>query len=105
MYIDFYLAFKDEEEANAILYNTTPAVVDEDGVIIVEAYVTPNYQNISVLGTVYEPAPIPTPEDYKPIPYPAPNWGVNVRLVEGEDAEALEPYAVEPEPFPQRVWA
>ena len=29
---------------------------------------TPNYQNIDVIGTVYQPAPEPMPEDYVPVP-------------------------------------
>jgi hypothetical protein len=109
MYEDFYLAFQDEAEARSVLYTVTPetTVVDENTgeEVIVEEQVTPNYQNIDILGTVYEPAPEPTPEDYEPVPYPAPNYGVNVRLVPGEDAAALQPYAVTPAPFPQRVWA
>lgn len=102
---DFYLAFQDEAEANSVLYTVTPEEVDEDGNVIVEATVKPNYANIDVLGTVYEPRPDDAPEDYEPVPYPAPNYGVNVRVVEGEDPAPLEPYAVQPQPFPQRVWA
>lgn len=101
----YYLAFQDETEANSVLYTTTPEVVDEDGNILVEASVTPNYANISVLGTVYEPAPIPIPEDYVPVPYPEPNWGVNVLVLDDEDAEPLKAYMVEPWPFPMRIWA
>jgi hypothetical protein len=101
----YYLAFQDEIEANSVLYTTHPEVVDIDGNVVVEAYTTPNYANISVIGTVYEPAPIPTLEDYVPVPYPAPNWGVNVLVIEGEDAAPIEAYAVQPWPFPMRVWA
>ena len=100
-----YLSFTDEAQATSVLYTTTPAVLDEDGKIIAEETVTPNYMNIDTIGTVYEPAPIPTPEDYVPVPYPAPNWGVNVLLLDGENAEPLQPYSVQPSPFPQRVWA
>ena len=105
----YYLAFTDEAQANSVLYTTTvtPAEVDEDGKVIAEEVVTvtPNYANISVLGTVYEPAPEPTPEDYVPVPYPAPNYGVNVLVLDSEDPAPLEPYAVQPSPFPQRIWA
>jgi hypothetical protein len=101
----YYLAFTDEAQSISVLYTTTPPVVDEDGKIIAEETVTPNYANISTIGTVYEPAPIPTPEDYVPVPYPAPNFGVNVLVIDGEDASPLEPYAVMPSPFPQRIWA
>ena len=64
----------------------------------------PNYQNISVIGIVYKRPPIPTPDDYVPEPYPAPNWGVNVLLLDNEDIEPLRPYICEPK-NPIRVWA
>ena len=105
MFTDMYLAFNDEAEANSVLYTVTPEEVDEDGNVIVETSTKPNFQNIDVLGTVYEPRPDDAPEDYEPVPYPAPNYGVNVRLIEGEDGSTLEPFSVEPKPFPQRVWA
>ena len=101
----YYLSFTDAEQATSVLYTTTPAVIDEDGTIIAEETITPNYMNIDTIGVVYEPAPIPTPEDYVPVPYPVPNWGVNVLLLDGENAEPLQPYSVQPSPFPQRVWA
>jgi len=64
----------------------------------------PNYQNISVLGTVYQRPPIPTPPDYEPIPYPPPNYGVNIRLLDDEDITPLQPYIVDVVD-PIRVWA
>lgn len=103
MFQDFYLAFQDEAEANFVLYTVTPAEMDEEGNTLQEATIKANYQNIDVLGTVYEPRPEDAPEDYEPVPYPAPNYGVNVRVVEGEDATALEPFAVQLA-VPQRVW-
>ena len=105
MFRDLYLSFADEAEANSVLYTVTPAELDDEGNIVTEEVITPNFQNIDVLGTVYEPRPDDAPEDYEPVPYPAPNYGVNVRLIEGEDGSSLEPFAVEPKPFPQRVWA
>ena len=95
----YYLSFQDEAEANSVLYTTT---VDEQGEVV---STTPNYQNIDVLGVVYEPAPDPTPEGYVPVPYPAPNYGVNVLVLDGEDSAPLVPYSVQPQPYPQRVWA
>lgn len=105
MFTDFYLAFADEAEAKSVLYTVTPEEVDEDGNVIAEAGTKPNFQNIDVIGTVYEPRPDDAPDDYEPVPYPAPNYGVNVRLIEGEDGSTLGPFAVETKPFPQRVWA
>ena len=101
----YYLSFTDEAQATSVLYTTTPQVLDEDGKIIAEETITPNYLNIDTIGVVYEPAPIPTPEDYVPVPYPVPNWGVNVLVLDGEDTTPLQPYSVQPSPFPQRVWA
>jgi hypothetical protein len=99
----YYLAFTDEAQATSVLYTITPSI-EIDGVVTADAVITPNYQNIDVLGTVYEPAPIPTPEDYVPVPYPSPNYGVNVLVLETEDPAPLAPYAVDPS-LPQRVWA
>jgi hypothetical protein len=85
---DIYLSFTDEAEANSVLYTDDVA----------------NYQNIDVIGTVYQRPPEPTPEDYVPIPYPSPNFGVNIRLMEDEDIEPLKPYIIQPK-HPVRVWA
>jgi len=107
---DLYLSFTDEAQSLPILYTIIPTEfeVDADGnpteVVKTESYMTPNYQNISVIGTVYQRPPIPTPDDYEPIPYPPPNWGVNIRLLDDEDIESLKPYIVEPK-NPIRVWA
>lgn len=95
----YYLSFQDEAEANSVLYTTT---VDEQGEVV---STTPNYQNIDVLGTVYQPAPDPIPEGYVPVPYPAPNYGVNVLVLDDEDSAPLVPYSVQPSPYPQRVWS
>ena len=102
MYTDLYLKFADEAEAIAVLHTTHPATVDEDGVTVSEEYTTPNYTNIDVLGIIYVDQPIPDPENPPP-PIPEDGWHVNVRVVEGEDAEALEPFAVFPT-LPRRVW-
>jgi len=85
---DIYLSFQDEAEANSVLY------INE----------LPNYQNIDVIGILYQRPPEPTPEDYVPIPYPPPNYGVNIRLLDDENIEPLKPYMVYPE-NPIRVWA
>ena len=105
----FYLSFQDEAESISVLYTTTVTgqTVDEEGNVLTEEVVTvtPNYANIDVIGTVYQPAPEPMPEDYVPVPYPEPNYGVNVLVLDGEDASPLLSYAVQPSPYPQRVWA
>jgi len=91
---DFCLSFTDEAESLPILYTIVPD----------SSEITPNYQNISVIGTIYQRPPEPTPKDYEPIPYPAPNYGVNIRLLDDENIEPLRPYMVYPTD-PIRVWA
>lgn len=103
-YKDFYLAFQDEAEANAVLYTVAPDELDADGNVISEGHTVPNFKNIDVLGVVYQPIPPDAPEGYVPVPYPAPNYGVNVRLESTENGSDLVPYQVDPNPFPQRVW-
>lgn len=107
---DICLSFQDEAESLPILYAIIPTeyVLNAKGKptkeVKTESYLQPNYQNISVLGTVYQRPPIPTPKDYVPIPFPPPNWGVNIRLLDGEDIEPLRPYLVYPTDS-IRVWA
>ena len=91
---DIYLSFTDEAESLPILYTIVPD----------KSEITPKYQNISVIGIVYQRPPEPTSTDYVPIPYIAPNYGVNIRLLENEDIEPLRPYMVEIN-NPIRIWA
>ena len=102
MYLDLYLKFADQAEADSILYTVHPEEVDDNGVIIVEAYTTPNYQNIDTIVVIYEPQP-----DLEPPPEPVPysGWFINVRVVEGENAEPLMPFSIDPKPYPMRIWA
>jgi hypothetical protein len=107
---DIYLSFTDEAESLPILYTIIPTEyeLDENNqstkTVKTESYMTPNYQNISVIGTVYQRPPEPTPKDYEPIAFPPPNYGVNIRLLDDEDIEPLKPYIVTPTD-PIRVWA
>lgn len=96
---DFYLAFPDQATADAVLYTVHDAVTDEDGNVTIEAYVTPNYANIDTLGILYERQDDPEAE-----PVPMPGWHINIRLVEGENAEPLQGFEVHPT-LPRRVWA
>ena len=101
---DFYLKFVDEEQAQEVL-NTK--VVDEwsepeDPLPDVIVSWTPNYVNIDTIGVIYQPAPDPLPEP-PPEPVQYEGWFVNVRVV-GEDPEPLEPYSIDPQPYPMRVW-
>lgn len=91
---DLYLSFPNEAAATAVLYRA------EDD------YQIPNYANIDTIGLIYKPTgEILRGEDGEyPAMAPIPGWHVNVRLVEGENADALEPFAVTPV-TPSRVWA
>jgi hypothetical protein len=90
--MDYYLAFPDQATADAVLYTVHDAVTDEDGNVTIEAYVTPNYANIDTLGVIYK--------DDQAIS----GWHVNVRLIQGENDEALKSFEVTPS-TPIRVWA
>jgi len=104
MYTDLYLKFADQAEADAILYTVHPEEVDEEGVIIVEAYTTPNYQNIDTLGTLYEPVdPVVDPEATPVAPVALDGYHVNVRVVAGEDDAPLLPFSITPA-APRRTW-
>lgn len=94
---DFYLKFADEAEAQSILYTEVPTAWDDEG-NPTEWYTKPNFANIDTIGVIYEPQEDPEAE---PVPYDG--WFVNVRVV-GEDAAPLEPFAIDPQPYPMRVW-
>lgn len=106
MYQDFYLRFTDEAEANVVLYTAHPAVTDEEGNETAPAYTTPNYANIDVLGVLYnDDAALDEEGDVVTPATPIDGWHVNVRVMPGEDAAALEPFRVDPEPMVlRRVW-
>jgi hypothetical protein len=96
---DYYLKFSDEAAANAVLFTSVAAQLDEEGNVVVEASETPNYANVSVIGTMYEQAPEEAPEGYVPVALEG--WHVNVRA---EASPELEQYQVFPA-VPMRVWA
>lgn len=98
--MDFFLKFQSEEAANAVLYTTHSEVLDEEGNVVSEAYTTPNYINIDVLGILYQKQD--NPED---TPIPLDGWHVNVRTMPDEDSSALQAYEVTPTPSVwRRVW-
>jgi len=103
--MDLYLKFTDEAQATEVLYTQVPTAWDEeDGMVNpIEFESRPNYANIDVIGTIYEPQEIVDPEN-PPEPVPYDGWFVNVRVVAGEDAEPLAPYSIDPQPYPMRVW-
>jgi len=86
---DLYLKFTDETEATAVLYTQEPTAWDEEG-NVTATEPRQAYANISTIGVIYK--------DEQPLD----GWHVNVRVV-GEDATALEAFAVTPT-LPVRVW-
>lgn len=94
MYHDLMLKFADEVEAIQHLYDSSMT----DGKVTL----TPKYTAIDMIGTIYEPAPDPVPEDYQPVPYPG--YHVNVRNT--AEMPELADFVVSPSPVtPLRVWA
>ena len=103
---DFYLRFTDEAESIDVLYAKKEEIIidsDEEIVILVPDLTKPLFANIDVIGTIYEPMPDPMPEP-PPEPVPYNGFFVNVRVIESEDAEPLEPFSIDPQPYPMRVW-
>ena len=100
--MDLYLKFDTEAQATEYLYTQVPTEYDEEGEPIAW-YSQPNFANIDTIGTIYEPMPDPMPEP-PPEPVPMEGWHVNVRVIAGEDAEPLEPFSIDPQPYPMRVW-
>ena len=100
--MDKYLAFTDEAAAKAVLYRIEGAVEATEDTEAVEGYEVPNYANIDTLGVLYERQEVTDP-DNPPEPIPIPGWHVNVRVVEGENPTALQPFAITPT-NPRRIW-
>ena len=110
--MDKYLAFPDEAAAKAVLYRIEGAVEadPEQGIEAVEGYEVANYANIDTIGIIYKPTgEMVTSDDGEgnvvssPEMAPIEGWHINVRLVDGEDGEPLEPFVVQPK-TPVRVW-
>ena len=99
---DLYLSFPDEAAAKAVLYRIEGAVEadPENGIEAQEGYEVANYINIDTIGVIYKRT---GGTDEEPVMEPLPGWHVNVRLMPGEDAAMLEPFAVYPK-TPMRVW-
>jgi hypothetical protein len=102
---DKYLSFPDEAAAKAVLYRIEGAQEATETSDAVEGYEVANYANIDTIGLIYKPTGEMLMGEDGEYPEMAAieGWHVNVRLVDGEDAEALEPFEVSPQ-TPVRVW-
>ena len=98
---DLYLKFTDEAAATAVLYTQEPTAWDEEG-NVTATEPRQAYANISTIGIIYKPTG-ETDAEGNPVMASLDGWHVNVRVV-GEDATALEAFAVTPT-LPVRVWA
>ena len=97
---DYCLKFTDEAQAKSILYRKE-GVVEANVEFNIEAdagHDVANYQNIDVLGVLYNVTG--TPEE--PISTALDGWHVNVR--DDGDCSALDSYLVYPK-HPRRIFA
>ena len=104
-YTDYYLKFDSEEQANEILFTQHSEQLNEAGEVIAEAYSSQNFQNIDIIGTIYNLDGIYDGEgNVLQEATKKDGWHVNVRLTPTESADSLEPFRVIPTQ-PRRVWA
>jgi hypothetical protein len=96
MYYDLNLKFKDEVEANAVLFTER----SEDG----ETYKVPKYAAIDVIGAIYKSTGkmLKTDEGDAPEMASVKGWHVNVRHT--AEMPELQAWVVVPK-TPDRVWA
>ena len=97
-YIDLYLKFDSESQANSVLFNIQD--IDNETVKI------PKYTAIDIVGIIYKPSGnmIQSEEGEFPEMIPIEGWHVNVRVTPEEDVSVLVPYRIEPS-TPSRIWA
>jgi len=104
---DLYLSFPDEATAKAVLYRIEGAVEadPENGIEASDGTEVANHRNIDTIGIIYQPTGEMLQGEDGEYPEMAPieGWHVNIRLAGGEDADALEPFFVQPN-TPVRVW-
>jgi len=110
MFIDYYLKFANEAEANGVLYTEVPTEWDNtdlENPVVTATEQRPNYRNIDVLPLVVDvPGQYDENGQETVPPQYALGYHVNVRCLGSEDGEALEAYKVDPTPAtPARVWA
>ena len=96
--MDLHLKFKDETEANSVLFDEHSVVLDSE-LGTTETYKAYKFQNTDVIGYQYKEVldgdgnPITVPDCYL----------VNVRVID-EDSSTIEPYSIQVL-SPMRVWA
>ena len=100
MYIDFFLKFDTEDEANAALFDEQTHVQGD----IVETVLVPKYAAIDVIGTIHKPTGklLTTDEGEVPEMAPVEGWHANVR--HRDVAPELVAHQIFPQ-SPVRGWA
>jgi hypothetical protein len=107
--IDYYLKFTDELQANSVLYTKVPTAWSEsvsmdEPPVATEWMDKPNYDNIDVIGTIYEPTgTMLTNEEGMEYPEMEAIEGYHVNIRNYTEAPELEQYAVVPT-IPVRTW-
>lgn len=91
MNFDYYLKFEDEAQAMSVLYRKEGVTEEYEG------YDVPNFDNIDIIGTIYEP----TVDEETP-PVAIDGFHVNVRNY--TETNELDSYLVFPT-NPRRIWA
>jgi hypothetical protein len=107
--IDYYLKFTDEAEANSVLYTKVPtawsdSVLDDEPPVATEWMDKPNYDNIDILGAIYNPTGDIETIDGNEIPVMVALEGYHVNIRHSAEAPELDAYAVTPT-NPRRIWA
>jgi hypothetical protein len=106
---DYLLKFESEEQANSVLFTKVPtawadAVADDEPPEPTEWMDKPNFDNIDIIGTIYNPTgEVEMVEDMEvPVMVAAEGFHVNVRNY--SEAKALNEFSVTPN-NPRRIWA
>lgn len=101
MYIDYFLKFADQDEADAVLFSEQSMVIGD----FVETIKMSKYAAIDNIGTIYKPTgKMLKVKDGDPVPEvkPLEGWHVNVRHT--EPAPELDAFAIQVD-NPVRIWA
>jgi len=100
MYYDLNLKFKDEAEADAMLFTEQSYSEDDE----VKIYKAPKYAAVDVIGAIYKPTGemIEGEDGRWPAMAPVEGWHVNVRHT--SEMPELQAWVVTPK-TPSRVWA
>tara|TARA_R110000772_G_scaffold69073_2_gene152825 strand:- start:989 stop:1327 length:339 start_codon:yes stop_codon:yes gene_type:complete len=109
MNYDYLLKFESESQANSVLYTKVPTAWSEsvsmdEPPVATEWMDKPNYDNIDIIGTIYNPTgEATTNEDGFEVPVMVALDGYHVNIRHNTEASELDAYAVTPT-NPRRIW-